>query len=322
MKKRIVSLFLVSILFLFTACSFETPSDPADKASYSDSKPSESKGDTKPSESKGDTKPSENKNDTKPSGNDQTPFAEVVVADTDECTIKITKAENNLIFGFGLSVQLENKSSEKNYMFSLSRAAINGVQCTPLWASEVVAGKKSNDTIYFLDSDLEDNGIVTYTDIELTFRVYDSGDWLAEDIINETVHVYPYGEENATQYVRESVPTDNIIIDNESVRVTVIGYEEDTIWGYQVKLFIVNKTGKEIMVSISDASVNGYMADPFFATSVSPNKCAFSSVTWFSSTLEENGISEVTELEFTMRVYDNGDWFADDFANETIRLTP
>lgn len=316
MKKRIVSLFLVSILFLFTACTFETPSDSADKESYSDSGNS----DSKPNAT--DSKPSESKGDTKPSGNGLSPFAEVVVADTDECTIKITKAENNLIFGFGLSVQLENKSSEKNYMFSLSRAAINGVQCTPLWASEVVAGKKSNDTVYFLDSDLEDNGIVTYTDIELTFRVYDSDDWSAEDIINKTVHVYPYGEENATQYVRESVPTDNIIIDNEHVSVTVIGYEEDTIWGYQVKLFIVNKTGKEIMVSISDASVNGYMADPFFATSVSPNKCAFSSVTWFSSTLEENGISEVTELEFTMRVYDNGDWFADDFANETIRLTP
>lgn len=313
MKKRIISLFLVSVLFLFSACTFETPSDSADKESYSDNGSSESKEDSKANESK---------NDIKPSGNNQVSFAEVVVADTDKCAIKITKTENNVIFGFGLSVQLENKSSEKNYMFSLLRVAVNGVECTPLWASEVAAGKKSNDTIYFADSDLEDNGIVTYTDIELTFRVYDSDDWSAEDIINKTIHIYPYGEENATQYVREALPTDNIIIDNEYVSVVVTGYEKDTIWGYQVKLFVVNKTDKEIMVSISDASVNGYMADPFFAKSVSPNKCAFSSITWFSSTLEENHISEVTELEFTMRVYDSGDWFADDFANEKVLLTP
>lgn len=307
MKKLIISLLAVSILLLLAACTIETPTSTSSKDAASSS-----------------LDISNNTLNTSNSQNSEQgiTFRELIVADTDDCMIKITNVENNIILGFGLKVQLENKSSEKTYMFSLESAAINGVECTPFWASEVAAGKKSNDTIYFLDSDLQENGIVIYTDIELAFRVYDSEDWTAEDILSKTVHVFPYGEENATHYVREVTATDNTIIDNQYVTVIVTGYNEDSIWGYSVDLFIVNKTDTEIMVNINDASVNGYMADPFFAKSISPNKCAFSSVTWFASTLEENNISKITELEFTMRVYDNSNWFADDFANEKITLNP
>ena len=34
--------------------------------------------------------------------------------------------------------------------------------------------------------DLKENGITEYTDIALTFRVYDYDDWMADDIANES----------------------------------------------------------------------------------------------------------------------------------------
>ena len=136
------------------------------------------------------------------------------------------------MWGYTLKAQLENKSTEKTYMFSVESASINGVQCDPMFASEVAAGKKANEEINFSTDTLEENGIVEYTDIELTFKVYDSNDWSADPVGKETIHVYPYGEENAVAFVREAQATDNVIIDNDYVTVIVTGYEDDEIWGY------------------------------------------------------------------------------------------
>lgn len=212
-------------------------------------------------------------------------FSEITVVDNEFCSIKITGIEEDALFGYTLNSLLENKSSEITYMFSVQSAAVNGVQITPLAAEEVAPGMKSNSDITLADGVLEENGISEFTDIELEYKVYDSNDWLAEPVYEGTTHIYPYGEENASVFVRESQDTDNVLVDNEAVSVIVTGYEVDDIWGYTVDLFIQNKSDKELMVSVDDAAVNGFMADPFYASSVAAGKCEFSSMSWSDTTL-------------------------------------
>ncbi len=113
-----------------------------------------------------------------------------------------------------------------------------------------------------------------------------------------------------------------MIIDNEHVTVIVTGYEDDEIWGYTANLFLLNKTDKTVMFSVDEASVNGFMADPLFATSVNGGNCAFTSMSWADTTLEENGITEVNEIEIKFRAYDSDNWTGDDFADEVIILKP
>lgn len=249
-------------------------------------------------------------------------FTEMVAIDNEECTIKITGIEADNVWGYTLKALLENKSADKTYMYSIESAAINGVQCNPLFASEVAAGKKSNEEISFMCDDLEQNGITEYTDIELVFRVYDSNDWSAEDVAQETVHVYPFGEEKAVEFVREPQASDNVVIDNDYVTVIVTGYDEDDIWGYTVNLFLVNKTDVDVMFSADEASVNGFMADLLYANTVAAGKCAFSSMSWADAGLEENDINEVETIEFNLRAYNADEWLEDDFVNETITLNP
>ncbi|MCD7837334.1 MAG: hypothetical protein LUG65_00280 [Clostridiales bacterium] len=249
-------------------------------------------------------------------------FEELVVVDNDECTITITGLDPNNIWGYAVDAQFENKSSDKTYMFSVESASVNGVSSDPYFASEVTAGNKSNEEINFPDSDLAEYGVEEFTDIVITFRVYDSDDWEAEDAAYETVHIYPYGEENVVAFVREARDTDNVIIDNDYVTVIVTGYEYDDIWGYTVNLYYENKTDTEVMLSVDDASVNGYMIDPFYAETVAAQTCAFSEVSWYEEELEENGISEVEEIAFQLTAYDNEDWTGDYFVNETITLNP
>lgn len=260
--------------------------------------------------------------ETKVPSNATVPFEEIVAVDNDECSIRITKLESDNMWGYTVKATLENKSPDKTYMFSVTGASVNGVQCDPFFASEVAPGKKSNNDISFSDSTLKENGVSDFSDIEILFRVYDSNDWSADSVAEEAVHVYPYGKDKATVFVREAKDSDKIILDNDYVTVIVTGYAEDDIWGYTANLFLVNKTDTEVMFGVDNASVNGYMIDPFFASSVMPNKCTFKSMSWGNSSLEENGIEKVTEIEFSLKAYDSSNLSVDPFAQEVITLTP
>lgn len=246
-------------------------------------------------------------------------FDEYTAIDNDECSIKITGIEPDNTWGYTVTVELENKNQEKTYMFSVENAAVNNVQTDPFFATEVAPGKKAKGDITFTDSSLEDE-IGEYTQIELTFRVYDSDDWMADPVANETVTIYPYGEDRAQNYMRDAQASDLVLIDNDNVTVVALGYNPDDIWGFTANLYLVNKTDSEVMFSVDDASVNGYMMDPFFAKSILPGKCAFTSLSWDSSSLEDNGIETVQEIEMRIRAYDANNWMGDDFANEVVTL--
>lgn len=313
MKKIISMLLVFSLCLALSACGDSGPngSEPVrNDDSVSSSEPDKAEPDDTPPQS-----------DVASQKHEEIDFDEVVVIDNGECSIHITSIEPDGSHGYTLKAALENKSTEKTYMFAVEGAAVDGLQCDPFFASEVAAGKKSIDSISFSDSNLEKNGI-SFTDIELTFRVYDSNDWSADNVAEETIHIYPFGQENAQLFERSLQSSDNVIIDNDSITVTVIGYEEDDIWGYTVNMYLQNKTEKEIMFSADEVSINGYMSDPFWASSVLPGKSAFSAMSWSNSTLEESEIKSVEEIEFLFRAYDANNWGADDFVNEIITLNP
>ncbi len=248
-------------------------------------------------------------------------FEEITMADNDQCSIVITGLDPDSIWGYTLDVALENKSEDATYMFSVLTASVDGVESDPYWAAEVAAGKKANEEITFYDSVLDDIG-VAYTDIALTFRVYDSDDWTADNVAEETVHIYPYGEENAVAYVYEVQESNVVLVDNDQITVIVTAREDDPIWGYTVSLYLENKTDEELMFSAEDVSVNGYMSDPYWATTVDAGNCKFTEMYWFTEDLEEDGIDQVEEIELTLWVYSYDNWTADDILNETFTLTP
>lgn len=249
-------------------------------------------------------------------------FEEITVVDNEYCTIKVTGIDADNMWGYTLKVFLENKSTDKTFMYSVMSAAVNGVDVDPMFASEVAAGKKSNEEIVFMSDDLKIAGIDDYTDIELNFRVYDTNNWDADDIAQASVHVYPYGEENAVKFERVGQPGDIILVDNEYATVIVTDCEWDNIWGYSVNMYIDNKSDTSLMVTVDEVSINGYMVDPFYADSISAGNCAFSAISWFEDSLTENGITEIENIEFILRGYDEINWMADDFFNTNVILNP
>lgn len=146
MKKLVTLLLSLALVLSLAACGGEATPDASDDAPAS----------------------SQNEESTENDNTEnQIVFEEVVAIDNAECAVKITEIDPDNMWGYTLKAQLENKSTEKTYMFSVESASINGVQCDPMFASEVAAGKKANEEINFSTDTLEENGIVEYTDIAI-----------------------------------------------------------------------------------------------------------------------------------------------------------
>ena len=113
------------------------------------------------------------------------------------------------------------------------------------------------------------------------------------------------------------------LVDNENVYVAITGIKHDGLWGYTWKLSIENRTDDtNLMVAMENVSVNGVMADPFFATEVAPGKTANSEVSWSDEEFESNDIEEVTAVEFELRIYDSDNWEVDAIVDEMMTVYP
>lgn len=251
--------------------------------------------------------------------------AETVVVDSEECLITITEMTLDEQEDVVLKILCENRSAEKRYRFSLADAAVNGVQCFPYFEVTLAAGESKTQELCVSkkDDSFRGNDVGDITDLEMTFRVRLSNDFRAEDVALETVHVYPYGKDKATTFVRQAQPTDQIIIDNEFVTVTVIGYEYDEERGFTINVYLVNKGDQKMYVDPQNALINGCAVGGAMSTPIAlPGKLSFGPISWHKTSLAAHGITEVEELSFQLQVENIEVYPTVVFADEMITLYP
>ncbi len=248
-------------------------------------------------------------------------FAETTLVDNDEILFKITGIQKDPVWGYTLKAQIENRT-DKDLMFALNDTSVNGYMCDPFFAVTVTAGMKANKDISYSTDSFQESGINEVTDVEFTLHVYDSKDWSADSVLEETFTLYPLGKEAAKEYPRPNQDGDIILFDNEDCTMIITGFDPESIWGYSVQVYLVNKTEDTLMFSVGDAAVNGYMCSPHFAQTVSPGKQRITSISWSKNALEENGITTVESLRLPIRVYDAEEWTGDDLIDETFTVNP
>ena len=311
--KKLFALCLVTVLLLcFAACggASGTKTDSSAPASANNSSASQPTADAEPTP--------EPTSEPAP----EPAFTEQTVLDNDKCAITVTGVESKSS-SFVLKTHLENKSADQTFMFSVTDAYLNNVQFAPLFAQEVAAGKNANQDMTFFLNTLDDGiSLGSINDVQLALRVYDSNDWTADAVAEEIVHVYPLGEENVAPFERESQPSDIVLANEDSLAVTVVGFDPDALGGYAVKAYLQNKSDVEIMFSIDEASINGTMANPVWAKSLAPGTSGFADITWYDTVLEESGIDSVETIEFLLKARDANDWTGDSLLEQTVTLTP
>ena len=115
---------------------------------------------------------------------------------------------------------------------------------------------------------------------------------------------------------------ETVFVDDENCTFTIKSIDPDGDWGYTLNAFLENKTDLNLMFSLDAVSVNGFMCDPFWASQVSAGMKANEEISFYESSLEDLGITDVTEITFTLCVYDYDDFAAEPLVEETFTIYP
>lgn len=251
-------------------------------------------------------------------------FQEQTIVENESCSVILKEVDEDGMWGYDWKLYLENKT-DKNLMFSMENVSVNGVMADPFWASEVASGKSANETVTWMSTTLEENSIQadSVTQVTFTLNVYDNDDWMADRIVEQEFTIYPKGEEAATTVEQTTSESDIVLVDNDSVTLTVIGFDENSIYGFEMKMRVVNKTDKNIMVSADNVSIDNVMCDPFWADTISAGKTANETITWMSTTLEESGLDKnsISTIELPVTVYDADNWTGENILEETYTIS-
>ena len=248
-------------------------------------------------------------------------FQETVFVNDENCTFTIKSIDPDGTLGYTLKVFLENKT-DLNLMFSLDAVSVNGFMCDPFWGAQVSSGMKANEEITFYESFLEELDITNITDITFTLRIYDSDDFFADSLVEETFTIYPMGEDAVEPYVRTPVDNEIVLFETEDATMIIIGQKDDSMWGYTLLVYLENNTDRELMFSADEVAVNGFMCDPFWGTTVAPGKRAICPISWYDDSFAENNITEVESITLTISVYDYKNWMDDYIIDETFTIEP
>lgn len=245
---------------------------------------------------------------------------EYIVVDNEICTFIIKSIDPKGDWGFTLNVFCENKT-DKKLSLSWDDVSVMGFMIDPFWGTEIAAGKKSNESISFYLDELALAGIDSVDEITFTLRVSDSNDWSSDPLLIEEYVIYPTEKniQDISYPVRKASNTEVILYDTDQFSVIVLSNETSN-GDFLMHYYLENKTGHEIMFSMDDVSINGYMADPFWGASVAAGKKLYTTVCFYESLLSDNDISTVEEIEFILRVLNANSW--DTHAAELFTYIP
>ena len=246
-----------------------------------------------------------------------------MLVDNELFSITAKSIDEDSEYGYAVYLLIENKSPDKTYTFNIQKGEVNGVEVN-LYTVVFVNPQKKANTAVIID-DLKEYGIEEYTDIELTVDVTE-GKYTYDEpyAMSESVHIYPYGKENATEFVYEAKAGDQVLVDNEYVTVIYTGDNKENELGYSINLYIVNKTDKDITVSGDDMSINGYMAEAYYEQYISAGKLSLSGIQWYGETFKENDIDEskINDIEFSLDIYQTDNTEAEHFFNGVLKFAP
>ena len=116
------------------------------------------------------------------------------------------------------------------------------------------------------------------------------------------------GDEDSSAKSGAASDFSQVLIDNEDLYFAIKSVRDNAALGYEWKVYVENRTDRNLMFSFEKVSVNGVMCDPFWAEVINAGKKGNCEITWMRDSLQEKQIGDVTEVDFTLNVYNDDDY--------------
>jgi hypothetical protein len=114
----------------------------------------------------------------------------------------------------------------------------------------------------------------------------------------------------ATEDVAESSSTDvtieeQVLVDQDGIKITATEYTADSILGDGIKLLIENTSANDYTVGCDALIVNDYMINDLFVSDIAAGKTANETMYLSSGSLKAAGIDSVGKIEMYFHAYDS-----------------
>lgn len=225
---------------------------------------------------------------------------EQVLLDKDGIVITAKEYVTDSIWGDGIKLLIEN-NSDKTVGIGCEALIVNNYMITDLFSSEIAAGKKANETMYLSSTQLKAAGIESVGQIEVYFYIFDSASY-------ERLYEAECVTIQTSEFANMDTTPDDVgveLYNANGIRIVGKTVDEDSFWGTAILLYCENTSGKNITVSVEEMSINGFMMNPLFSTTVYDGKMSLDEITIFQSDLDENGIEKIEDVELKFHIYES-----------------
>lgn len=142
-----------------------------------------------------------------------------------------------------------------------------------------------------------------------------------EDVTEDATESEETSDDEAATPVSNEVTIENQeIFNQDDLIVTVTGMKFDSLFGPQIAMLFENNTDKNLTVQARNVSVNGYMVDSSMSADIVSGKKSNDSLTIMDSSLEQCGIENIGEIEFSLHIFNSDDFMADNIDSDPITL--
>lgn len=182
-------------------------------------------------------------------------IAETVLYEAAGVTITATGYEESWS-GPQIKIVVEN-DTKQNLLVTVQSLSVNGYMMpTASLYAQVAAGKKTNDAISLLSSELEQAGIDTIANLQFYLKIADSDSYdtlISSDLITL--------DTSAAGYQQPVDDSGEVLYEENGIRIISRGLQQSPIWDGTFVFLMENNSGEPITVSAENVSVNGFMED-------------------------------------------------------------
>ena len=287
MSRILLALLLVFVMVFATACGGDGEIK----------QPANVNGD-----SSGETNGTGTNNDSG-SSDEEVTIAETVLYEADG--IKVTaKSLADGLLGTEVKILIENDSS-KNILITSSSVSANGYMMpTAALYAEVAAGKKANESLTLMSSELDQCGIETLAEMQFYLQIQDPETWetiKTTDLITLAT--------SATGYTQPVDDSGDVLYNENGYKVVCKGLKQDIIWDGTVVFYMENNSSKAVSIYAENVSVNGFMQEVGLWSDLRPSTKMIDGMSMIDlSDLEITNIDEIKTIEFNLRIVDAETW--------------
>lgn len=287
MSRILLALLLVFVMVFATACGGDGEIK----------QPANVNGD-----SSGETNGTGTNNDSG-SSDEEVTIAETVLYEADG--IKVTaKSLADGLLGTEVKLLIENDSS-KNILITSSSVSANGYMMpTAALYAEVAAGKKANESLTLMSSELDQCGIETLAEMQFYLQIQDPETWetiKTTDLITLAT--------SATGYTQPVDDSGDVLYNENGYKIVCKGLKQDIIWDGTVVFYMENNSNKAVSIYAENVSVNGFMQEVGLWSDLRPSTKMIDGMSMIDlSDLEITNIDEIKAIEFNLRIVDAETW--------------